>query len=179
MTKRVVAVLAVIWTAAGADFAAQQTWTGVISDSLCSASHARMAQSVFPPLDDPACVLACVDGGGKFVFMDGEKPLQIANQDFAELKKHAGVRVTVTGELKFDEKAQSSYTGPLSLTEMTPDDDALTTYQSTSPSTPTVPETCAGTAGIPVALAGWSLPSAGLTGKSVVHLPPRAPYASA
>jgi hypothetical protein len=102
MAKRVVAVLAILWTIAGAQFAAQQTWTGVVSDSLCSASHARMAQSVFPPLDDPACVLACVDGGGKFVFMDGEKPLQIANQDFADLKKLSGVRVTVTGALKGD-----------------------------------------------------------------------------
>ena len=58
---------------------------------------------MFPPLEDPACVLACVDGGGKFVFMDkGDKPLQIANQDFADLKKHPGVPVTLTGELKGD-----------------------------------------------------------------------------
>jgi hypothetical protein len=102
MTKRVVAVLAVIWTIAGVSSTAQQTWTGVISDSLCNTSHARMAQIVIPPLDDPACVLACVDGGGKFVFMDGEKPLQIANQDFADLKKHPGVKVMLTGTLKGD-----------------------------------------------------------------------------
>ena len=58
---------------------------------------------MFPPLEDPTCVLACVDGGGKFVFMDkGEKALQIANQDFADLKKHPGVPVTLTGELKGD-----------------------------------------------------------------------------
>ena len=102
MTKRVAAVLAVIWTIAGVSSTAQQTWTGVISDSLCNTSHARMAQIVIPPLDDPACVLACVVGGGKFVFMDGEKPLQISNQDFAELKKHPGVKVMLTGTLKGD-----------------------------------------------------------------------------
>ena len=81
MTKRVAAVLAVIWTIAGVSSTAQQTWTGVISDSLCNTSHARMAQIVIPPLDDPACVLACVDGGGKFVFMDGETYVQISVAD--------------------------------------------------------------------------------------------------
>ena len=58
MTKRVVAVLAAIWTIAGVSSTAQQTWTGVVSDSLCNMSHARMAQIVIPPLDDPACVFA-------------------------------------------------------------------------------------------------------------------------
>jgi hypothetical protein len=103
MTKKLVALVAIAWTTAGVDFAAQQTWTGIVSDSLCNSSHMKMAQSLFPPLEDPACVLACVDGGGKFVFMDkGETALQIANQDFADLKKFPGVRVTLTGELKGD-----------------------------------------------------------------------------
>ncbi len=62
-----------------------------------------MATIVFPPLDDPACVAACVDSGGKYVFIDkDEKALQIANQDFADLKKHPGVLVNITGELKGD-----------------------------------------------------------------------------
>jgi hypothetical protein len=103
MTKKLVALLAFAWTTAGVNFAAEQTWTGVISDSLCNASHMKMAQSLFPPLEEPACVLACVDGGGKFVFMDkGETTLQIANQDFADLKKFPAARVIVTGELKGD-----------------------------------------------------------------------------
>ena len=33
----------------------------------------RWRPGVFPPLEDPACVLACVDGGGKFVFMDKDE----------------------------------------------------------------------------------------------------------
>ena len=103
MTKRLMAVIAIAWTIAGANFAAQQTWTGKISDNLCSASHTKMATIVFPPLDDPACVAACVDSGGKYVFIDkDEKALQIANQDFADLKKHPGVLVNITGELKGD-----------------------------------------------------------------------------
>ena len=104
MKKALLAAVAIAWTTTGVNFAAEQTWTGKISDSLCNSSHTKMASQLFPPLEDPACVLACVDGGGKFVFMqkDDEKPLQIANQDFAELKKHPGVLVTVTGELKGD-----------------------------------------------------------------------------
>jgi hypothetical protein len=102
MTRNAVAIAAIALSTTGVNFAAEQTWTGIISDSLCNASHARMAQGVFPPLEDPACVLACVEGGGKFVFMEGEKPLQIANQDFADLKKHPGVKVVLTGELKGD-----------------------------------------------------------------------------
>lgn len=104
MKKTLLAVLAIAWTTTGVNFAAEQTWTGKISDSLCSASHTKMATIVFPPLDDPACVAACVDGGGKYVFVkkDDDKPLQIANQDFADLKKHPGVLVNVTGELKGD-----------------------------------------------------------------------------
>ena len=70
MCKRLVALLAIAWTTTGVNVAGQQTWTGFISDSLCNASHMVMAQGVFPPLDNPTCVMACVDGGGKFVFMD-------------------------------------------------------------------------------------------------------------
>jgi hypothetical protein len=103
MRRNLAAALAIAWTIAGVNFAAEQTWTGKISDSLCNASHTKMQTVVFPPLEDPACVLACVDGGGKFVFMDkDEKVFQIANQDFADLKKHPAVQVTLTGELKGD-----------------------------------------------------------------------------
>lgn len=104
MKKMLLAVLAIAWSITGVNFAAEQTWTGKISDNLCSASHTKMATIVFPPLEDPACVAACIDSGGKFVFMnkDDDKALQIANQDFADLKKHPGVLVTITGELKGD-----------------------------------------------------------------------------
>ena len=103
MTKTLAAALAIAWTIAGANSAAEQTWTGKISDNLCSASHTRMATSVFPPFEDPQCVLECAKAGGKFVFVDkDDKALQIANQDFEDIKKHPGVLVTLTGELKGD-----------------------------------------------------------------------------
>jgi len=103
MTKHLAAALAIAWTVAGVTFAAEQTWTGRISDNLCNASHTKMATSVFPPFEDPQCTLECIKAGGKFVFVDkDEKLLQIANQDFEDLKKHPGVPVTLTGELKGD-----------------------------------------------------------------------------
>jgi hypothetical protein len=103
MSKTLAAAFALAWTMAGVNFAAEQTWTGKISDNLCGASHTKMATGVFPPFEDPQCVLECVKAGGKFVFVDkDEKALQIANQDFEDLKKHPGVLVTLTGELKGD-----------------------------------------------------------------------------
>ena len=103
MTQTLAAALAIAWTIAGVNFAAEQTWTGRISDNLCNASHTKMATSVFPPFEDPQCALECVKAGGKFVFVDkDDKSLQIANQDFEDLKKHPGVRVNLTGELKGD-----------------------------------------------------------------------------
>ena len=103
MRKLFAAVLVIAWTVTGVNFAAEQTWTGRISDNLCDASHTKMATGVFPPLEDPACVLACVQGGGKYTFVDKDgKAMQIGNQDFADLKMHPGVPVTLTGELKGD-----------------------------------------------------------------------------
>ena len=103
MTKHLAAALAIAWTVFGVNFAAEQTWTGKISDNLCNASHTKMATGVFPPFEDPQCTLECVKAGGKFVFVDkDEKPLQIANQDFEDLKNHPGVLVNLTGELKGD-----------------------------------------------------------------------------
>ena len=103
MSNTLAAAFALAWTMAGVNFAAEQTWTGKISDNLCNASHTKMATGVFPPFEDPQCVLECAKAGGKFVFVDNdEKSLQIANQDFEDLKKHPGVLVTLTGELKGD-----------------------------------------------------------------------------
>jgi len=45
--------------------AAEKTWTGRISDGMCGASHAKMTER--------ECALACVKGGGKYVFVSGEK----------------------------------------------------------------------------------------------------------
>jgi hypothetical protein len=80
--------------------AAEQTWTGQISDSLCGPKHEEAAEGQ-GKMPDRDCTLACVRGGSTFVLVASDgKILQIANQDLADLKTHAGHKVTITGELK-------------------------------------------------------------------------------
>jgi hypothetical protein len=79
---------------------AEQTWSGKISDSMCGASHAGMI-SQHPGLTDRACTLACVKGGGKYVFVsDDGKVYAITNQDSPLLAMHAGHTVRLTGDMK-------------------------------------------------------------------------------
>lgn len=83
--------------------AADQTWTGKISDSMCGASHAKMmAAHPGAKMTDRDCTLACAKVGGKFVFVTGGKVYNIANQDDADLQTHAGHTVRLTGEMKSD-----------------------------------------------------------------------------
>src|ERR1019366_10378332 len=80
-------------------FAAEQTWTGQISDSACGAKHEEAAEGQ-GKMPDRECTLACVRGGSKFVLVVDGKVLQIANQDNKDLATHAGHAVKITGELK-------------------------------------------------------------------------------
>lgn len=90
-------------TACTVVFAAEQTWTGTISDSMCGASHAKMA-AAHPgaKMTDRDCTLACVKNGGKYVFVTGGKVYNLENQDFATLQEHAGHAVRLTGDMKGD-----------------------------------------------------------------------------
>ena len=77
-------------------FAANRTWTGTISDSMCGAKH-NMAG-----MDDRECVEMCVKGRGKYVFVSQGEVYAIANQDNKDLATHASHTVILTGELKGD-----------------------------------------------------------------------------
>lgn len=80
-------------------FAADQTFTGRISDSMCGASHAKMkAAHEDAKMTDRDCTLACIKGGGKYVFVQAGMVYQISNQDFSGLKEYAGDTVRLTGE---------------------------------------------------------------------------------
>jgi hypothetical protein len=81
-------------------FAADQTWTGQISDSTCGASHKSAIEHSGKQLSDAECTAACVKNGGKYVFVSGGKIYDIANQDLGDLSKHAGHTVSLTGEMK-------------------------------------------------------------------------------
>jgi len=83
-------------TAAGA-FAADQTWTGAISDKMCGADHKKMGGKQ----SDRDCTLACAKGGAPYVLVSDGKVYQLTNRD-ADLRTHAGHTVNLTGELKGD-----------------------------------------------------------------------------
>src|SRR3954468_18911371 len=79
--------------------AAEQTWTGKISDSACGAKHEEAAEGQ-GVMADRDCTQACVRGGSKYVLVVDGKVLQIANQDNKDLATYAGHTVKMTGELK-------------------------------------------------------------------------------
>ena len=85
-----------------ASASAATTMTGTISDSACGASHARMMDMHKDPrmkMTERDCTLACVKGGGKFVFVADGKVYNVANQTFAALTEHAGETVSLTGDV--------------------------------------------------------------------------------
>ena len=98
--KRLMVVAVMVLAAAGGAFAADQTWTGKISDSKCGAKHAMDEHG--KKMTDRECTEACVKGGAKYVFSSKGKVYQITNQDNAELAMHAGHTVQLTGDMKGD-----------------------------------------------------------------------------
>jgi hypothetical protein len=95
----VVSVLAAMSLAA-----ADKTWTGKISDSMCGAKHNTSAEhGAKMVMSDRDCTLACVkEHSAKYVFVSGGKVYNVGNQDFAALQEHAGHNVRLTGEMSGD-----------------------------------------------------------------------------
>ncbi len=97
-----IAVVATMLGAMSAS-AADQTWTGKISDSMCGAKHNTSAEHGAKKMSDRDCTLACVkDHNAKYVFVSGGKLYNIGNQDFGALQEHAGHTVKLTGEMSGD-----------------------------------------------------------------------------
>ena len=106
---RVFCCLGLLTGLASFALAADQTWAGQISDSMCGASHAKMTSS-HAGMTDRDCALACVKGGGKYVFVSDGKVYKIANQELALLQVHAGHTVQLTGDMKGDTITVSNIT---------------------------------------------------------------------
>jgi hypothetical protein len=86
-------------------FAADQTVTGVITDSMCATNHAKMQKGA-TKMSDHDCTVACVKMmGQKYVLAAGDKVYQISNQSFAGLEKNAGSTVMATGQVSADGKS--------------------------------------------------------------------------
>jgi len=82
-------------------FAAQQTLTGTLTDSMCKSDHAMMNKGAVK-MSEKECTLACVKAGQKYALASGGKVYKITNQDFAALSENAGGAVTVTGDISQD-----------------------------------------------------------------------------
>ena len=75
-----------------------QTWSGVLSESKCGASHATMATSL--GMSERECAFHCLKGLAKFVVVDDQKNvIPIANQDFGGILLRLARPVRVTGVL--------------------------------------------------------------------------------
>jgi hypothetical protein len=96
------AVSAVLLTAAAIfPVAAQQAFTGRISDSTCRLSHE--AQASPRSLTDRQCLLTCVNALAKYVLVDDAgNVVPIANQDAMGLPLYAGRPVKITGNRSGD-----------------------------------------------------------------------------
>lgn len=83
--------------------AAEKTWTGKISDSMCGAKHDTSAEHDKKKMSDRDCTLACVkEHNAKYVFVSSGKVYSVGNQSFASLPEHAGHTVKLTGEMTGD-----------------------------------------------------------------------------
>ena len=96
--KAILMALAVLVSASVA-LAADQTWTDTISDSNCGHSHKSAIEHTGQKLTDADCTRACVKGGGKYVFVSGNKVYDIENQEESGLDANAGGKVKLTGQL--------------------------------------------------------------------------------
>ncbi len=88
-------VLMLAFVGAFAAFAQQQSLTGVLTDSMCGATH--MAKDKTPA----ECTQMCVKDGMKYA-LAADKKLYTLDGHEAELAKLAGQKVTAKGTLKGD-----------------------------------------------------------------------------
>ena len=93
MTRPLIFAVAICASALPA--AAQQTFTGRLSDNRCGVSHQPKAGG----LSDRECLVACVNGLAKYVLVDPDgRVVPIVNQDAIGLPLYAGRPVKLTGE---------------------------------------------------------------------------------
>jgi hypothetical protein len=99
--RRTLIVLTLGAVAALAAPPAKQTFTGVVTDSMCpTGDHSQMRMGP----TDAECTKACVDiHGAMYVLYDGKQTYTLSDQKASE--KFAGKRVTVSGLLDAKTKA--------------------------------------------------------------------------
>lgn len=71
---------------------ASETYTGVITDTMCGAKHTMMKDA-----SDDKCVKACVKGSSEYALFDGQNVYKLSDQ--GKPAKFPAQRVKVTGTL--------------------------------------------------------------------------------
>jgi hypothetical protein len=97
MKTIMIGVALVVALSASTASAADQTVTGVVSDSMCGVSHKGMATKMTPR----ECTQACAAKGAQYVLVSDGKVYKLTNHD-ADVKTHAGHMVNLTGDVKGD-----------------------------------------------------------------------------
>src|SRR5262249_9935991 len=90
-----IAAMSLAFVGAIATFAQQQTFIGIVTDSMCGVSH--MAKDKTPA----ECARLCVKDCMKYALAVDKKVYTLEGHE-AELSKLAGQKVTVKGTLKAD-----------------------------------------------------------------------------
>jgi hypothetical protein len=93
---RIMFAAALLLLAAAISVAAQQSFTGRLSETRCGASHHPDADA----MTDRQCVLLCIKRLARWALVDKEQVVPIANQDAMGLPLYAGRLVRLTGEAK-------------------------------------------------------------------------------
>jgi hypothetical protein len=84
--------LAAVFTTVLAAANQAQTFTGVITDTMCGKTHGMM-----PGQPDDKCIAMCVKGSSQYALYDGKQILKLSDQK--KPAKFAAQRVSVTGTL--------------------------------------------------------------------------------
>ena len=78
--------------------AAEEKWTGNISDAMCGKSHGANGGTL---QKDHDCAVKCA-AKGSYVFVVGDKIYKLADQKMPDLTTHAGHKVEIAGTMKGD-----------------------------------------------------------------------------
>ena len=103
MSKRIVLATFTVLVFGCLAWAADETYTGTVSDSHCAAKHATASDAA------ATCVEKCVSGGAKYVLVSKGKVYQLDPQD--KFQGMGGKAVKVMGSLTGDTLAVSSVSG--------------------------------------------------------------------
>jgi hypothetical protein len=112
MTKKKIAFVVMFAIVAGGSFTAaqaqkDQTFNGLITDSMCAQSHAANIEHARgnsgKTMTEKECTVGCVARRGqKYVLVSNGKVYQISNQTYAALASYAAENVKLTGRLAGD-----------------------------------------------------------------------------